>query len=72
MPRVSLVLLALLLAGPAAAAPATAPELCRVTPAGLNDNFVQPESTKRMAEMVQEIYRTADPLRNPFRGTDQL
>ncbi len=55
-----------------AAAPAVA-EVC-APPVGvkLNDNFVQPESTKKMAALIQKIYREADPLRNPFRAADRL
>ena len=32
----------------------------------------QPESTRRMAALLQQITRDADPMRNPFRSTDQV
>ncbi len=56
----------------AGAAPAPV-ELC-APPAspGLNDHFVQPESTRRIIAVIDQIYREADPLRNPFRSTEQI
>ena len=32
----------------------------------------EPESTRRMAALLQQITRDADPLRNPFRSTEQV
>jgi hypothetical protein len=64
----------LLLAAATAAGAALAPvEIC-APPSGvpLNDHFVQPESTRKMAALIQQIYREADPLRNPFRATDRI
>ncbi|MFZ5495036.1 MAG: CRTAC1 family protein [Verrucomicrobiota bacterium] len=37
-----------------------------------NEHYVQPESTRRMIARIRAIYHQADPLRNPFRSTDQL
>ena len=32
----------------------------------------EPEGTRRMAALLQQIIRDADPMRNPFRSTDQV
>ena len=32
----------------------------------------EPESTRRMAALLQQIIRDADPMRNPFRSTEQV
>ena len=32
----------------------------------------EPESTRRMAALLQQITRDADPMRNPFRATEQV
>ena len=32
----------------------------------------EPASTQRMAAMLQQITRDADPMRNPFRSTEQV
>jgi hypothetical protein len=61
--------------GPAVRAQKAPPpaEICEVPAAvALNDHFVQPESTKQMIALIQKIYREADPLKNPFRSSDQL
>ncbi len=55
-------------AAPAAPEPGTPP----TGGVKLNDHFVQPESTKKMAALIQKIYREADPMKNPFRATDRL
>lgn len=69
--RSTLVLVLLPLTAARAAAPVAA-ELCGPPAAAPNDHFVQPESTKRMIALVQEIYTSADPLRNPFRNSEQV
>jgi hypothetical protein len=72
------VLAALALAGlPVIGAAAIAPaavEICDPALAGvpLNDNFVQPASTRQMIATIEKIYRAADPLKSPFRSSDQL
>ena len=38
----------------------------------LNDHFVQPESTRKMNALVQQIYHGGDPLRNPFRSREKI
>ncbi len=49
---------------------AAEPEICGAPARGgvLNDNFVQPESTRRMIATIRGIYDNSDPLRNPFRS----
>ncbi len=37
-----------------------------------NDHFVQPASTRRMIDLVQSIYRAADPLKNAIRCSEQV
>jgi hypothetical protein len=37
-----------------------------------NDHFVQPESTRRMAALIAQIYASADPQRNPFRSEEKI
>lgn len=68
-----LLVLGLLLAGAALAAE---PDLCDPMrpPAARppNDHFEQPESTRRMIALIGKIYRESDPLRNPFRSTEQV
>jgi len=34
--------------------------------------FAQPESTRRMAALLAQITRDADPMRNPFRNAEQV
>ncbi len=52
------------------------PELCdptrRLAVQPPNDAFVQPESTRRMVARIREIHDQADPLRNPFRSSEQI
>jgi hypothetical protein len=62
-----LLFVALLLGG--SLSRAAGPELCGPPP---NEHFVQPESTKKMVALIQEIYQRADPLRNPFRSEEKL
>lgn len=38
----------------------------------INDHFQQPESTQKMIALVQQIYRDADPTRNPFRSSERI
>ncbi|MEO5961752.1 MAG: CRTAC1 family protein [Opitutaceae bacterium] len=64
----SLLLLGVLGTWPAAIVHSAEPP----TGATLNDHFVQPESTRRMIARIGKIYRESDPLRNPFRSSDQI
>ena len=68
-----MVVLAGLMGGLRGEPPKPLPELCAPGQgAGLNDHFVQPESTRQMVALIQQIYQGSDPLRNRFRSSDQV